>query len=320
MSSIEVLSTAAHPASKKVDYWNEITCDALTGLVIDPLDPTGFEGCLTRMQVGELRIAEASAGGSKVRHLRRHVAGLREPLCMLHCQLSGQSVTRQDGREALLEPGDITLCDNTRPYDVYFDHTVSMLVLRVPRSVLERHIAQPEAVAAISLDGSSGAAGLASRFIRDLWQHSPGLNATRGSQLARIVLDLIANAYLDLPQAVAAGSSVATARRVQIIQHIEAHLREPALTPASVAQALRMTPRYLHQVFQREQESVGRYILRRRLESCALVLADPLQTTRSITAIALDHGFCSSAHFSSAFRERYGLTPREYRHQGLLQG
>ena len=32
---------------------------------------------------------------------------------------------------------------------------------------------------------------------------------------------------------------------------------------------------------------------------------------RSITTIAFDHGFNSSAHFSTMFRRKYGVSPRD---------
>jgi len=93
---------------------------------------------------------------------------------------------------------------------------------------------------------------------------------------------------------------------------IEDHLEDPRLTPSSVAGALKMSPRYLHQVFN-EGETIARYILRRRLEECARALKDPAQAGRTVTEIAFQHGFNDASHFSRAFRERYDETPREYR-------
>jgi transcriptional regulator GlxA family with amidase domain len=58
---------------------------------------------------------------------------------------------------------------------------------------------------------------------------------------------------------------------------------------------------------------MARYILRRRLEQCREAMTDRLQAGRSITAIATGFGFKSITHFSRAFRERYRLTPREFR-------
>lgn len=52
-----------------------------------------------------------------------------------------------------------------------------------------------------------------------------------------------------------------------------------------------------------------------RLPAAAAVLADPAQRRLPVLTIALDHGFGSIGPFNRAFRERYGLTPTEYRRQ-----
>ena len=130
------------------------------------------------------------------------------------------------------------------------------------------------------------------------------------------ILDLVASAYTVLPQAHSDRSSLATAHRIRIMNFIEAHLGDPDLTPMRVAQACKMTPRYLHHLFSHESETVARYILRRRLEECSRALTVPSQRGRTVTAIAFDYGFNSPTHFGRVFRARYGVTPREYRRPG----
>jgi AraC-like DNA-binding protein len=124
---------------------------------------------------------------------------------------------------------------------------------------------------------------------------------------------LIASAYADLPHSRVEPSCVLTTHRMRILRYIEQHLREPDLTPTRVAAALQMTRTYLHRILSDDADSASRYILRRRLEECARELADPAQRARSVTDIAFGYGFNSLAHFSRAFREHHGLTPREYR-------
>jgi AraC-like DNA-binding protein len=76
-----------------------------------------------------------------------------------------------------------------------------------------------------------------------------------------------------------------------------------------------MTTRYLHHLFSEDEETISKYILRRRLEQCSLALTDPSQRHRTVTAVAFDYGFNSATHFGRVFRARYGTTPREYRQQ-----
>jgi len=50
-----------------------------------------------------------------------------------------------------------------------------------------------------------------------------------------------------------------------------------------------------------------------RLEAARRLLSSTAFAERSITEIAFECGFTSSAHFSTEFRKRFGKSPREYR-------
>src|SRR5215468_41057 len=56
-------------------------------------------------------------------------------------------------------------------------------------------------------------------------------------------------------------------------------------------------------------ETPKQYVLRIRLETAAHAMV--MLQHRSITAIALDHGFSSSATFSRAFSTYFGISPQE---------
>ncbi len=49
------------------------------------------------------------------------------------------------------------------------------------------------------------------------------------------------------------------------------------------------------------------------MERCRADLAAPRLAARTITDIALSHGFNDAAHFSRLFKESYGMSPAEYR-------
>ncbi len=87
--------------------------------------------------------------------------------------------------------------------------------------------------------------------------------------------------------------------------------REPrSLT--SIAAQLDVSPAYLTDQFRRhEGVSVARYQRRLRLSRALLELPH----TEDIAALALELGFSSHAHFSTAFRATYGETPSTYRHR-----
>lgn len=314
MGQLETFSTVGLDARRKLEYWNDTIRDTFTPNVSDPRDPRNFIGSVTRTKVGEFRVAEVYSDAQHVRHSRALVARTRTAMFFLHMQLEGESVNRQDGREAHLKPGDFTLCDTTRPYEILFDKPNRMFVLGIPDTLMRRHLACPESVVAIPMSGETGLSGLLSQFLRGFWrQCQENIDPIVAPKLTRAILDLTASAYTSVPQAESDRSSLVTAHRIRIVNFIEAHLGDPDLTPMKVAMACKMTPRYLHHLFSHESETVARYILRRRLEECSRALTIPAQRGRTVTAIAFDFGFNSPTHFGRVFRSRYGVTPREYR-------
>ncbi|MDB6044659.1 MAG: helix-turn-helix protein [Gammaproteobacteria bacterium] len=314
MPQLETFSTAELPPHRRLEFWNDLAGSAFTPLVTDPVDRRAFVGRLTRTQVGEIRLAEARSEPAIVRHSRQHVARTREALFMLCLQLDGVSVNRQQGREAVLRFGDFHLLDSSRPYEVSFQQPNRMLVLSIPHPELARRMPNPESVVGIAVSGRSGVAGLLSSLLCNFWQQRRSGDETFLSpRFSEAILDLIASAYASITSIAPEGSSIAIARRQQIRSYIETHLHDPALTPGSVAAAVHLSPRRLHQLFEADGETVGAYILRRRLEECARAMADASQRSRTVTEIAFLHGFNNASHFGRVFRERYKSTPSDYR-------
>lgn len=99
------------------------------------------------------------------------------------------------------------------------------------------------------------------------------------------------------------------ARLIDAAKELIGTAREPrSLT--SIAAQLDVSPAYLTDQFRRHEGiSIARYQRRLRL-SRALI---ELPCTEDIAALALDLGFSSHAHFSTAFRATYGESPSIYR-------
>ena len=85
-------------------------------------------------------------------------------------------------------------------------------------------------------------------------------------------------------------------------------------TLAEIAAEIGVSPVYLTQVFQQvEGMPLYRYQLRLRLARAL----DLLPRYDDLTTLSLDLGFSSHSHFTSAFRQTYGRTPRDF--QGLIR-
>ena len=100
--------------------------------------------------------------------------------------------------------------------------------------------------------------------------------------------------------------------KARVKQFVHAHLADPALSLDLIAQQLRCSKRYLHRVFEDEDQTLDRFIWQMRLERCSEALRSAAGRRISVSEIAFAWGFNSSAHFCRVFKSQYGVSPREF--------
>jgi len=102
--------------------------------------------------------------------------------------------------------------------------------------------------------------------------------------------------------------------------HALARRSDPGLSPEAVAGVGYVSVRQLHRLFARDGLTFGWWVREHRLRRCRDDLADQRLSQVTIAEIAARWGFRSAAHFSRAFRARYGITPADHRRACCLLG
>jgi len=107
-----------------------------------------------------------------------------------------------------------------------------------------------------------------------------------------------------------AGNHRASVQRVErVLRRIARDYARP-LSLGELAEEAEVSVYHLCRMFRAATgSSIHRYLLQQRLRA-ALVL---MRGERSLTRVALESGFASHAHFSTAFRAVFGITPRQFR-------
>ncbi|PBC78704.1 AraC-like DNA-binding protein [Streptomyces sp. TLI_235] len=138
--------------------------------------------------------------------------------------------------------------------------------------------------------------------------------------LARGITGLVAQAcadYMDRdPDSPRPARSSGLARRamLQRIKHFaRSRLADPELKPEMLAQHHHISLRYLQKLFQDHGQSPASWIRDERLHRCCTELRDPRLAHLTIAMIGERSGLYGASHFSRLFRDRYGISPREYR-------
>ena len=98
-------------------------------------------------------------------------------------------------------------------------------------------------------------------------------------------------------------------------RYIQEHLHEP-LDRETLAAVAGFSIPHFHRVFTaRVGESAAAYVRRLRLERAGRKLR---MGAVDITQVALAAGYDSHAAFSKAFKQQFGLSPREFRQLGCM--
>jgi AraC-like DNA-binding protein len=311
---LDVFSTASVPRGSRASWWNELYQRRFAQVTFNPVDRDEFEAELRMGAIGPIGVARMHSKPTVVERNRSHISRSSGRLFSFLLQTRGCSVFSHYGHETRMEQGDFTLCDNAAPHRFNFTEGADLVILRIAPEVLKNYLPSPEQLCGLRLPAGKGITGTAANMAQKLWSLvEAGLPEKFSDMVARNVLDIMATSYAIGFETSFTDSTAVTSRRQQAIRHIEGQLRDPDLTPCTVASALGISARYLRMLFRGEDESVSRYILRRRLEECAKQLSSALWTGHTITDIAFACGFNSAAHFTRAFRDQYGVTPSEYR-------
>jgi AraC family transcriptional regulator, positive regulator of tynA and feaB len=315
---MDVYSTAGVPAGRRTSYWNEVYTSHFAQVSFDPVSRENFEAELRTGSMGPLGLARVSYYAAEVERTRSHIDRTHQRLFSFVLHLRGRGVFTHYGHRTVLDAGDLTLSDNAEPHHLSLQGPADVIILRSPPEVLEPYLPSPERLCGLRLPAQEGFTSTAAAMMRSLAdQIERGLSPRFSQMLVRSVLEVMATSYAMVFDKSVADCSGIGARRVQARRYIEAHLTESDLTATAIARALDVSPRYVRMVFAAERETVSEYILRRRLEECARQLASSLWLGRTITEIAYACGFNSVAHFTRAFRQKYAMTPRQYRETHL---
>jgi AraC family transcriptional activator of tynA and feaB len=223
-----------------------------------------------------------------------------------------------DKNTVVLEPGDVTVTDSATAMTMTTKEPYSTIGLTVPASLLHSYIAEPERVVGARFSGKTGFSKIASCMLLTMWEYaeSESFDAI-GTELANNLLALLSTCCQVSGQQREVQNADVLAKQDMIKRAINQNLHKPDLCVGELAKQFGYSIRYIQRLFSEEDCTVSKYIRRQRLEGCKRQLADAAWLHHSITEIAFNWAFNSSAHFSRVFKEEYGISAREYRKQAL---
>lgn len=286
------------------------------GWDVTPFGPSDFRMVIRSVPIGSMNLSHASVSQARVSNT---VPSGRTPDHAYNIYTSNRRhVLSTHDSTLVLAPGDVTVADSATAVTMTTKEPYTTIGLTVPASLLRTYVPEPDKLVGVRFSCKAGISKVISYLLLTMWEYADSDDFDEvGAELANSLLALLSTHFHMNRQQPAVRDCDAVAKQEMIKRAIDRNLRKPDLCVGDLAKQFGLSVRYVQRLFAEENCTVSRYIRRQRLEGCKRQLADPAWLHRSITEIAFAWGFNSSAHFSRAFKEQYGINARDYRKQSL---
>lgn len=222
------------------------------------------------------------------------------------------SIVKVEHERIEVAPGDVLVLNNALASEWVMTrgYVCSSLVLHA--DLFRTYVPSPERLVARSHRLPFGLGEVFSRMMNSAWaMAAAGHFEAEGTRLVHSMLEMLSCAFVG--KAGAEQPRATALRRMQAQRIMDTHFHDCSLNIERIAGMLGVSTRFLQAAFAEEQQTPLEYLRNVRLNAAARRLSPGSRDSGSITDIALDCGFGTSAHFATEFRRRFGMTPSEFR-------
>lgn len=307
-------STEALPERDRIPIWREEWGRQLCRWELEPLSYPVYADFVLRT-LPDLKLMSIGHSAVRVTRTRQLVADGDEDFVLVISTNAGSA--RQLGRESDIKKGDAYLSSNadTGTYVVPAPDSKCFLI-GLSRQRLRPLLSDFDSVVARPVPANAPALKLLRGYLGIVDEHTV-LESEFEHLLTTHVYDLAAMALGTTGEIadIAKRRGLRAARLQAAKSHVLRNIGRHDLSAATVAAQLGVTPRYIHMLFDTEDETFIEFVLSRRLIRVHRMLSDSRFDPLTISAIAFDAGFADLSHFNHSFRRRFGATPSEMRQQ-----
>ena len=311
MGDVLEFRTDSIEPENRLEVWGERVWSKLGGLETRTPGRELFEASLVAAQLGLAQVCRITVGPHRIDRTQRLIRQCDPELVKIVYQVRGQVCLEQLDQRLVMSPGDWCIYEGSKPYGLFNLQPAEQIALVLPRQALTGKAFDLSACLAKPFLAASGVAMILRQCLISTLKETDAMGGQARADLGETLIEL---ARMALQEKL--GRSHATGKeqmRERVKAFIRKNISDTQLSVESISSHFNCTTRYLHKIFDGEETTLSRFIWNTRLERCSRELGSLAEADRSITEIAFQWGFSNSAHFSRAFRERFGASPRTYR-------
>lgn len=308
------MATRDIPDSERTAYWREVFARQMCHLEFEPLSDIPLDVEATLLALPGLSIGWCASAGPGRWSRTAELAKDGDDAFALIVPLSGSVMRSQRNQDLEAKAGEAVGILHSVPGSIQFQ-VLDDIAIMVPRSVVAQLVPDLEEASTRLIPHANEALRLLKLYLV-AWRENFDIVDPALCRLAVThVHDLVAMALGPTPDAkeIANRRGIRAARLTAVKADIAANLTTRDLSVTAVAVRQRVTPRYIHMLFDRAGTTFSQFVLSARLARVHRLLLEPRHAHQSIAAIVYASGFGDLSYFNHAFRRRYGATPSEVR-------
>ncbi len=300
-------ATRTVPAPDRTAYWSNVIARHCGRFDIHYPEPR-FEGSFDARRICDFAVARIRQSRCAMTRGPRQILTCPTDAYFLVAQLAGRASFTQDGRQAHLTPGNVTLVYTREPLAIEFHEFSVQLVVHVPTSELPF--------------GDSVRPWLARSYPRAISLLVTQMIASAFEQNALFdesVRDVFLSTLLGLVKGVdrpVRGDEEPDPGEDMLYRAIKGyigdHVMDEEMSPARIARAHNMSERKLYRLFASRGMPPYQFIRKMKLHQAAREIAASTRGGSLITQLAYKYGFSDGSNFTRAFKAEFGVSPRDY--------
>jgi AraC-like DNA-binding protein len=309
-------STGRWPYSRHGHVWRDCMSEVYYPLDTQPTNPDSFSGELTWLQLPRIGLSLFSANAMYTIH---HGSTRVPEECAFIFPTRQPFRCCQRGIENDVAPGEMVMLGSGVRYWTRIGDSDRNVTIKVPLTTMREMVP--------SIDEGFGRKNLANPCLIPILTQlafqtlrvsssasTSAIHKAEESLLNLLCLTLETRGASQVAQS--HHSPLAELSYQRVSTFMTCRFADPDLTPGRIAAALKISTRYVHKLFHRNETTFGKELLTIRLREADRLLRGAAVDGKAypqIADIAYRCGFSSQSHFSVRYKEHFGCTPREAR-------
>lgn len=231
--------------------------------------------------------------------------------------LEGELFFYLNDKEYILRAGEQIIINSNEVHSIYAPRENKTVVLQIPLKQFEEYFTAQRFIRfsqnpkCDKIEGSQPQRNL-QELIRTLYETYTSQDVAYDLRSRSLYYEILYLLVRDYRQTEVEERQLRYNKRLDVLSKITSYMRDhytEDLKLAEVAVIFGYSAEYLSRMFKKYAKiNFKTYLQDIRM---AYAYRELMNTSKSISQIALDHGFCDSRSFAKEFRRRYGLLPSE---------